>query len=386
MASDSQSRKEDTMKKRNIIWLFCIILCLINLFIFKFAAAEIIVLKSGERIEANVIKKTPKYVVIDYKGASISYYVFEIKSINGEAIDLPVSNSAPLDVVKVDIINAQEYLKRGALYHSKGNFDQAVSDFNKAIKTDPNYAPAYANRGLAYSGKKDITQAISDYTKALTINPRYEEAYYIRGLAYASQGNLDLASSDYTKAIEINPNYVQAYINRGLIHSNKGALEQAISDFDKVVKINPNIAAAYYLRGTAYANKGNLEQAILDYSKAIEKNPNDASFYANRALAYAYKVVSERTSKIDQNSPMAYINLGGTNIDKADFKNALSDCSKAIEINPNSADAYINRLRVYIFMQEYDKAWEDAHKAEAMGAKIIPQILEDLKQASGREK
>ena len=32
----------------------------------------------------------------------------------------------------------------------KGNYDQAISDFTKAIGLDPNYAKAYNNRGLAY--------------------------------------------------------------------------------------------------------------------------------------------------------------------------------------------------------------------------------------------
>ncbi len=393
------------MKKKNKIWFFGIILYLINLFISGLCIAETIVLKSGDRIEANIIEKTDKFITIDYKGISISYYIFEVKSINGEDVSMPAASvilgeqgkpkaetapsalgSVDSEVAKIDIISPEMYLKRGVAYYSKGNFNQAISDFNKAIKVDPNYSIAYLKRGLAFFEKKDIAQAISDYTKAIAINPAYEEAYYIRGLAYASQEKFEQAVSDYTKAIEINPDYVQAYINRGFINTNKGNLEQAISDFDKALKINPDIGAVYYLRGTAYANKGNLAQAISDYTKAIEKNPNDAQAYANRGLAYAYKIVSERSLKIDKNSPMAYINLGGIDINKDEFKGAISDCNKAIEINPNFPDAYISRLRVYIFMEEYDKAWEDLYKAETQGAKIAPQILEDLKKASGREK
>ncbi|MDI6758520.1 MAG: tetratricopeptide repeat protein [Candidatus Omnitrophota bacterium] len=393
------------MKKKNKIRLFGIILYLINLFIFKFAIAEVIVLKSGDNIEANIIEKTDKFITVDYKGISISYYIFEVKSINGEDVSAPLANTilsgqgkpgaeevkpalkpADSEVVKMDIISPEMYLKRGMAYYSKGNFNQAISDFNKAIKVDPNYSIAYAKRGLAYFEKKDTAYAISDYTKAIAINPRYEEAYYIRGLAYASQEKFEQAISDYAKAIEINPDYVQAYINRGFINTNKGNLEQAISDFDKALKINPDIGAVYYLRGAAYANKGNLGQAILDYTKAIEKNPNDAQSYANRGLVCAYKIVSERSLKIDKNSPMAYINLSSIDINKEEFKAAISDCNKAIEINPNFPDAYINRLRVYIFMKEYDKAWNDLYKAEALGAMAALQILEDLKKASGREK
>ena len=40
-------------------------------------------------------------------------------------------------------------------------------------------------------------------------------------------------------------------------------------------------------RGNTYYNQGNLPQAISDFNKAIEINPNYAEAYYNRGLAYA---------------------------------------------------------------------------------------------------
>jgi hypothetical protein len=36
--------------------------------------------------------------------------------------------------------------------------------------------------------------------------------------------------------------------------------------------------------------------------------------------------------------------------------------------------------------RDFDKAWADVHKAEELGAKVNPELLDDLKKTSGREK
>lgn len=49
-------------------------------------------------------------------------------------------------------------------------------------------------------------------------------------------------------------------------------------------------------------------------------------------------------------------------------------------------DAYNGRGMAYFHINEYNKSWDDIHKAEELGYKIKPDFLEDLKKTSGREK
>lgn len=374
------------MKK--IFWL----IGLAFLSLYNFAFAEIIVLDSGDKIEANVIRKDDKVVIFDYKGVTISYYAFEIKSIDGELFIPPKSVVHPQEVkeegagiAQINVVSAEEYLRRGIAFYSRGNFDQAISNFSKALKIKPDFAEAYLNRGLAYINSDEADKAFLDYARAIEINPKFDEAYYVRGLAHASKKKFDEAINDYAKAIEINPQYVQAYLNRGFLYVNKGEQEKAISDFNKIIKINNSIAAVYYLRGVAYANKGNLQQAISDYTKSIELEPKYAEAYTNRALAYVYKSSIDQ-SKVDPNSPKAFVNIGVTYNNKADIDLALADCAKAIEINPKAAESYLVRARVHMIEQAFDSAWADVRKAQDLGAKVNPDFLDELKKASGKEK
>src|SRR3989338_8732517 len=89
--------------------------------------------------------------------------------------------------------DAEAYNHRGIAYVNKGQFDQAISDYNKALEINPRYAGAYYSRGVAYDSKGQYDQAISDYNKALELNPMDALAYYNRGVAYYSRKDYDKA-------------------------------------------------------------------------------------------------------------------------------------------------------------------------------------------------
>ena len=69
-----------------------------------------------------------------------------------------------------------------------------------------------------------------------------------------------------------------------------------------------------------------------------------------------------------------------------DYDQAISDFTKAIDIDPSYANAYNNRGISYFFRKEYEKAWDDVHKAQSLGHQVHPEFLNELREASGREK
>ena len=132
-------------------------------------------------------------------------------------------------------------------------------------------ADSYFNRALTYGKKGQYDQAIADYTKAIEINPGHAMAYYNRGRAYAiGKGQYDQAIADYNKAIEINPGYAMAYYNRALTYSKKGQYDQAIADYNKAIKINPRFILAYKNRGIVMMKLGNTKMACSDWKQTCE--------------------------------------------------------------------------------------------------------------------
>lgn len=59
-------------------------------------------------------------------------------------------------------------------------------------------------------------------------------------------------------------------------------------DYNKLVRDNSNSAWAYVARGRASKNKGDFLHAISDYTKAIELEPDNISYHFIRGLLYKY--------------------------------------------------------------------------------------------------
>ncbi len=78
-------------------------------------------------------------------------------------------------------------------------------------------------------------------------------------------------------------------------------------------------------------------------------------------------------------------NRGNTHYGKGWYDQAISDFTKALEIEPEFVPVYYNRAVTYYCKREYDKAWEDVHTAQSLGYKVDAEFLKTLRKASGRE-
>jgi tetratricopeptide (TPR) repeat protein len=54
--------------------------------------------------------------------------------------------------------------------------DCPISDYTKALESDPNNATAYLGRGTAHLKAFDFDSAIADFTKAIELNPNDDSA------------------------------------------------------------------------------------------------------------------------------------------------------------------------------------------------------------------
>jgi Tfp pilus assembly protein PilF len=104
------------------------------------------------------------------------------------------------------------------------------------------------------------------------------------------------------------------------------------------------ISAKDYLeQGDFDYDRGDCGKAISDYTKAIELDPKYAEAYNNRA----------------------YVNMR-----MRAYANALSDLNRALELRPNYVHALMNRGDIYNFYYNIDKqkAIKDYDRAIALGA------------------
>lgn len=76
-----------------------------------------------------------------------------------------------------ELKDAAEYVRRGAAWGQKREFDRAIADYNEALRIDPKNALAYFNRGLALQNKGDYARAIADYLEVARLEPKNANPY-----------------------------------------------------------------------------------------------------------------------------------------------------------------------------------------------------------------
>ena len=75
-----------------------------------------------------------------------------------------------------DINRSASQYNRGATHMAEGQYDQAITCFNKAIKLEEKFPEAYCNRGTAYYETHRYDEAIRDFDRAIELRPEFSEA------------------------------------------------------------------------------------------------------------------------------------------------------------------------------------------------------------------
>ncbi len=240
----------------------------------------------------------------------------------------------------------------GNVLAQRGEVDEAIVHYQRAVKIDPNFARARSNLGIALVQKGEIDESIIQFQKALESDPNLAEVHNNLGAIFCKKGEMDEAIVQFQKALAINPNAADAHSNLGNILAQKGERDDAIAQYQMALAINPNMAEAHNNLGLTLSQKGQMDEAISHYQKALEINPNSAEPRHNLGIALFKKgqvdeaiAQYQKTLEIDPNCIEAYNSLGIALIQKGQVNEAVAKFQEAIRRKPDYIDAQKNLAR-----------------------------------------
>jgi len=196
-------------------------------------------------------------------------------------------------VLEIDPTNLSALARKGEALEKLGNVKDAISYFDKVTDVDLDYAneqgTLYLDKMLSFDNENvnalykkgkslaiynnTLDLAISYFDTVIWMEPKHVNAWYGKGEAYFQREDFEQSILFYDKALEIDTNHVGALSSKGYALAKLGNFEESNLYTDKALAIEPDNVDALYKKGSALLAQNNSDEALLYFYKALKIDP-----------------------------------------------------------------------------------------------------------------
>jgi tetratricopeptide (TPR) repeat protein len=250
----------------------------------------------------------------------------------------------------------------------------ALDDFQASITHDKNKWKAYHNRGVTFGLHGKFDEAIADFDEALRLKPDHVNGYYNRAEIYANLGKFQAAVDDYSRALQHKIDDHGSLIGRAAARRQLGKFNEALQDISQALQYKPDFAPAYCERAEIEMSLSQWQQAAEDYRTAARIDSNLGRAF--RGVAWLMATCPElkfRNGKLAVEAAEKAIELDGEGdyrtldvyaaalANVGQFKEAQVAVQRAIQLAPADVQAPLkSRLKLYASEQPYREGVQQA--------------------------
>jgi len=148
-----------------------------------------------------------------------------------------------LALIAIPLVNYQQALCRqgahlGGLLGWAGRYEDALTAWEWAVRSDPDDAIAHHGRGAMLAGLGRYEEAISALDRAIQLDPDLARAHRARGATLLGLGRYEEALAAFDRAIELDPDDAWAHYNRACAYSLLGRKNEALHNLKTAIDLD----------------------------------------------------------------------------------------------------------------------------------------------------
>jgi len=198
------------------------------------------------------------------------------------------------------------------------DFARALADVERELGGAPRCALLLACRGRLRTNRGEFARAHEDLDAALASDPDAPYVLRLRVDLFRREGNVAAAQAELDRALAIGPREPLLLEQRAAILLRSGDDKGAAAAFEDVIALMPEVSSPHAFLGMALEHQGELDRALAEETRAIELDDENAWNWSNRA---------------------------GIRLLRRDVPGAITDATRALEIDHWFRDALLIRAR-----------------------------------------
>ncbi|RQO32354.1 hypothetical protein DBR32_01745 [Taibaiella sp. KBW10] len=253
------------------------------------------------------------------------------------------------EAIEYDPKNAKLYYQRSVELNKMGQVELTMADLQKAVALAPDNIDYRESLALFLIDKKKANEALEQVKILQQKKPKDATYTLLEAEALMAGGYLDKAEPIINRLMLEMANEPDVILDASRLKAAQKDTVKAIAYAKEVLKITPNFFDGLYQLADLYSATGNPE-ALQWYEKIYRLdtlNPNPvydaALFYKSQGKVAMAKQYYIKTIKIDKDFTNAYLEYGKILMQQDSAEKADRQFQIAIEVAPNSAEAYYQK-------------------------------------------
>ena len=165
---------------------------------------------------------------------------------------------------------------------------QAIDDFTRALKRDPQMVEAYVNRGYVLNDMQNAEQAAEDFNHALKLSPNDGVAHLGIAFSYLELRRSRLTLEHAEKARKLMGDSAATHLAMAGAYRQQQLFGKAADEYRAALKLAPTDQTLHLALADVLFHEHHYNEAVDEYKEALADSPDDPFLYAQLANTYAH--------------------------------------------------------------------------------------------------